>query len=218
MTVECIGTERGRPVLPLHIVDEINHRVINEYAEAISALSLAARSSAPEARAAIGEAARRLRAHVEAHRALVPPAPGGTVNLATYLGDLCGSLSRASLADRGVRIALRTDEIRAAPDTAWRIGLILAELVRNACRHGLAGGAGAIAVRVTEHCGIILCLVADNGRGSPSSRIGRGRRLARAIAGELGGSVDWWFSPTGSLARLEVPKGPAPETEGGSDL
>jgi hypothetical protein len=36
--------------------------------------------------------------------------------------------------------------------------------------------------------------------------MGRGRRLARAIAAELGGSVDWWFSPTGSLARLEVPK------------
>ncbi|HYG48649.1 MAG TPA: sensor histidine kinase [Allosphingosinicella sp.] len=206
MTVECVGTERTRPVLPLHIVDEINHRVINEYAEAISALSLAARSSTPEAQAAIGEAAARLRAHVEAHRALVPPGPDGPVNLANYLGELCASLSRASLAERGVRIALRTDEIRVAPDTAWRIGLILAELVRNACRHGLDGGAGAIAVRVTEHRGIILCLVADSGRGSPDSRMGRGRRLARAIAGELGGSVDWWFSPTGSLARLEVPK------------
>jgi two-component sensor histidine kinase len=205
MTVECLGPERARPVLPLHIVDEINHRVINEYAEAISALSLAARSSNPEAQAAIGQAAARLRAHVDAHRALVPPAPGGAVNLATYLGDLCASLSRASLADRGVRIALRTDEIKVAPDTAWRIGLILAELVRNASRHGLAGGAGAIAVRVTEHRGIILCLVADRGRGDPDSGMGRGRRLARAIAGELGGAVDWWFSPTGSLARLEVP-------------
>jgi two-component sensor histidine kinase len=213
MAVECVGTERSKPILPLHIVDEINHRVINEYAEAISALALAARSSNPEAQAAIREAAARLRAHVEAHRALVPPVQDGPVNLATYLGDLCASLSRASLADCGVRIALRTDEIRVAPDTAWRIGLILAELVRNGCRHGLAGGPGAIAVRVTEHRGIILCLVADSGRGNPHCRMGRGRRLARAIAAELGGSVDWWFSPTGSLARLEVPKGPAPGAE-----
>ena len=31
--------------LPFHLVEEFNHRVVNEYAEAISTLSLAARSA-----------------------------------------------------------------------------------------------------------------------------------------------------------------------------
>lgn len=190
----------------MHLVDELNHRVINEYSEAICELSIVARSSSRETRVAVERAASRLKVHAEAHRALAPPPAEVSVNLADYLGRLCASLSNALLAHREVRIVLSSDEVWIDGDRAWRIALILAELVRNACRHGIAGRGGAVALRIEQGPGVIRCLVADNGCGSSESKPGRGRRLIQSLAVELGGSVEWMFSAGGTAVRLEVPR------------
>lgn len=206
MTLECFASQAAAPALPFHLVEEINHRVVDEYAEAISSLALAAAftSSAP-AREALSLAADRLRAHSETHRALLPSPTAGVVNLADYIGRLCGSLSKATLADNRVRIAVETDDIWLAVDRCWRIGLIVAELVRNAARHGLSGGPGAIVVRIEEDCGSVNCIVCDNGSAAANPRPGRGLRLVRSLAAELGGSVEWRFTSAGSLTRLRAP-------------
>ncbi len=45
------------PAAPFHLVDEINHRIVNAYAEAISSLNLAAAGSASgEARSTLAKA------------------------------------------------------------------------------------------------------------------------------------------------------------------
>ena len=189
----------------LLLLEELNHRVINEFTEAISTLSLAQRASDSETQAALRSAAARLQAHAEAHRALMPPLKGGRVNLAQYLSSLCAALASASLADRGVQLTLRIDDMTVAAERSWRIGLVIVELVRNAWRHGFAGGAGAIIVRVAKQGGTITCVVGDNGRGGTSLGQGRGQQIIRSIAAELGGTVDWFLSPAGSLARLQIP-------------
>ena len=55
---------------PLFLVEEITHRVLNEYTEAIASLTLAA-AAAPDIRSqgALTSAAPRLRTQAEAHRA-----------------------------------------------------------------------------------------------------------------------------------------------------
>lgn len=194
--------------MPLHLVEEINHRVVNEYAEAISSLSLAAaRGSAGDAPAALALAADRLRAHAETHRALLQPADG-QVNLADYVGRLCVSLSRASLADRRVHLTFESDDIWLSSARAWRIGLVVAELVRNAARHGLHGRDGAITVRLADHDGHIRGRVGDNGLAPEALRPGRGVGLVRALTAELGGSADWLLSPSGCMAHFHVPIDP----------
>ncbi|WP_309643305.1 sensor histidine kinase [Phenylobacterium sp.] len=193
----------------LCLVEEISHRVVNEYAEAISSLRLAAAlvAGAP-ARDALRSAADRLRAQAEAHRALLPPARG-LVNLADHVGRFCALLATSTFSARGVRFAVEAEEIWLSDDRAWRLTLILAELVRNAARHGLAGGSGAILVRVARDAGQIHCLVCDNG-GAPCDPIpGRGSRLTHVLAAELGGTVEWTFLPGGCLARLQIPEGPS---------
>ncbi|MFZ0266603.1 sensor histidine kinase [Caulobacter sp.] len=191
--------------LPLHMVEEINHRVVNAYAEAISSLSLtAAQITAPEVQVALARAVDRLRAHAETHRALLQPMEG-QVNLADYVGGLCASMSRASLAERSVYLTVETDEIWAGSARAWRIGLVVAELVRNAARHGLGGRSGAITVHLAQRGGEIFCGVRDNGGRPSNPRPGRGQGLVRALAAELGGSADWRFSDGGCVARLVVP-------------
>jgi two-component sensor histidine kinase len=194
------------PLQPLHLVEEISHRVANEYAEAIATLRLAAAGAGnPQVGAALSSVAKRLRAHAEAHRALLAPATGGPVDLADYIGQVCASITKASLAPNGVRLFVDADEIWLESGRSWRVGLIVAELVRNAAHHGLGRGSGAIRVSIGEACGWVSCRVSDNGCRAGDPQPGRGRRLVEALAAELGGSVDWWFTPAGCHARLEIP-------------
>jgi two-component sensor histidine kinase len=194
------------PLQPLHLLEEISHRVANEYAEAIATLRLAAADAAnAQVGAVLSRVAERLHAHADVHRALLAPAAGGSVDLADYVSRVCASMSRASLAANGVQLLVDADEIWLESGRSWRVGLIVAELVRNAARHGLCCGPGAIRVSITEDCGSVTCRVGDNGRLARDAEPGRGRRLVEALAAELGGSVDWWFTPAGCLARLEIP-------------
>jgi two-component sensor histidine kinase len=196
---------------PLHLIDEISHRVVNEYAEAICALGQAAKAARDiQAQLALTSAATRLRAQVEAHRALQAPVIDGPMDLADYIGELCSCLARAPLAENGMRLRVTADEVWLDADRCWRVGLIVAELVRNAARHGLSGGAGAIWVVVEDAAGRIKCSVCDDGGGSQAVRAGRGRRLVQALAAELGGSVAWSFAPNGCCAVLEFSGAPEP--------
>jgi two-component sensor histidine kinase len=194
---------------PLHLIDEISHRVVNEYTEAICAISLAA-TAAPDTQAqrALISAANRLRDQVEAHRALQAPFADGPMDLGDYIGRLCACLSRAQNAEDGVWLRLTADEVWLDADRCWRVGLIVAELVRNAARHGLSGGAGAIWVAVESAAGHVRCSVCDDGGGSPGIRAGRGRRVVQALAADLGGAVAWSAAPKGCCAVLEFDRPP----------
>lgn len=180
--------------------------MVNEYTEAICALGLAASASRNiNVQLALTSAASRLQAQAEAHRALQAPIVDGPMDLADYVGQLCGCLARAPFAEGDVRLMVRADEVWLRADRCWRVGLIIAELVRNAARHGLAGRPGVIWVEIAQASGRIDCTVCDDGSGKPMARTGRGRRLARALAAELGGSIDWTFAPGGCCVRLEFP-------------
>ena len=52
---------------------------------------------------------------------------------------------------------------------------------------------------------VLLGYYQYDGRGAPTARTGRGRRLVQAIAAELGGSIDWTFAPGGCCVRLDFP-------------
>jgi two-component sensor histidine kinase len=207
MTLQFAALSQAGPPQPLCLVEEFNHRVLNEYSEAISTLALAA-ASAPDrcSELALTSAAIRLRAHAEAHRALQAPIYDGPMDLAAYIAQLCASLSKAQLAERGVRLTVRADEVWLDADRGWRVGLIVAELIRNGSRHGLSGGPGAIGVEISETADGISCSVFDNGHGVSAPALGRGRRVVMALADELGGEVDWSFAPTGCCARLDIPR------------
>jgi two-component sensor histidine kinase len=119
----------------LRLVEEINHRVVNEYAEAIATLSLARSQAADEQVIdALSRAAERLQEHAESHRALMPPRAEGDTNLADYVARICNAFSKATLAERDVRLALRSIDIMLPAQNCWRIGLVIVELLRNAPR------------------------------------------------------------------------------------
>jgi len=196
----------GLPV-SLNLVEEINHRVVNEYSEAIAMLSIAAaQMSSGDARAALRDTADRLRDHADTHRSLMAPMVMGRTNLADHITKICRSYVRSTLADRGVQLTLKVEDVMMPAETCWRIGLVVAELVRNAARHGLKGKDGLIVVDIAHRAGHVTCIVSDNGSAGGGSP-GRGQRLTRSLIAELGGDIQWFFEPDGTFAFFRLPCG-----------
>jgi len=200
----------GVPPRPWLMVEEMAHRVVNEYTLAICTLSLAAaRSSSLEARETLAQAARRLQDYAEAHRALQAPTASGPIELSAYLQRLCGAIVRAGLEERGVSLTLIERTVMLDAERCWRVGLIVSELITNAVRHGFGGQGGAIVVEVMASDRQVRCRVADNGRPGRAAAPGRGSRIVDALVQELDGHVERRFSDRGGVVVLSFPAAPA---------
>jgi two-component sensor histidine kinase len=197
--------EPTTPSVTVNLVEEIHHRVVNEYSEAISSLSLAAlRTGDDKAKAELAKAAERLRDHAASHCALMPPPVGDTTNLSDHIGRICKAFTKATLEERGVLLTLETIDVVLPAERCWRVGLVVAELIRNAARHGLQGRNGEISVQFVELAGLLTCLVGDTGRPPVDMKPGRGLRLIRSLVADLGGSVEWSFTSEGNFALVHL--------------
>lgn len=191
---------------PLLLVEEISHRVVNEYSQAIAGLRVAACAiTSKEAQSTLAMAAARLLSFAEAHRALQAPLVKGEVELTASLTRLCETISAARLHERGIRLTLAAEPVRLAADQSWRVTLIVSELITNAMRHGLRGGPGNIRVEVGGCDRATFCRVSDDGRCEGPIRPGRGFDVVTGLASELGGEVSWCFGPSGTSAELRFP-------------
>lgn len=190
----------------LLLVEEISHRVVNEYTAAIAAIGLeVARTTEPRARAALIRIQAHLRALADAHRALQAPVGPVEADLAEYLDRLCAALSAAMPRPRPIRMVREGDSASLATDDCWRVGLIIAELITNAVRHGSNGDGSAIVVEVRTLGKRLECQVADSAGPSPDPGPSRGRGIVSRLAADLGGSVSWRFEPHGVTATLSIP-------------
>jgi two-component sensor histidine kinase len=201
----CIHTRDAR-VEPLLVVEEISHRVVNEFTIAIASLSQeASRIVDADARAALQRVAGRLAAFADAHRALHSPKEASALNLRDYLNRLFAALSHASLQDHSVKLIQLDDDITLEPDRCWRVGLIVAELVTNSIKHGRQDGGSTIIVEVGRVGAELRCAVADDGGAAGDPAPSRGRRVVERLATELGGGINWTFGPNGVTAVLKFP-------------
>jgi two-component sensor histidine kinase len=89
----------------------------------------------------------------------------------------------------------------------WRLGLIVSELITNAVRHAFDGVGGNIRVEIFSSRSFVECRVSDNGRAVKPIRAGRGLRIVEALAGTLGGTIDYVIGEHGSAAVLVFPAG-----------
>lgn len=194
---QCHGSEQ------LLLVQEISHRVMNEYSHAIAGIRLAARAVASdEARAALATAATTLMSYAEAHRALQAPTSKGSADLSDYLGRLCSTMTASRLQERGVRLTLSADSVMLPAERCWRIALIVSELITNSLRHGLKNGPGHIRVELEAGNPTTVCRIVDNGSGPTALKPGCGFKVVAGLASEIGGTVRWSFGPEGANAEL----------------
>jgi two-component sensor histidine kinase len=204
--------ERARRINFLgHALREMDHRTKNNFQIVTSLLVLQANRS-PEAgvKAALKEAAERLQAVAAVYDALAPSSAGlVAVRLQDQLEEICAQIRRGILPE-GIVLATDLEPLLVPHEMAVAIGIIVNELVTNACKHAFPDGSGAIKVRACAQGGGALIEVADDGRGfdpAAKGKGGLGTRLVTAFAQRVKGKTEVRSSSEGTVHSIFVPLG-----------
>jgi two-component sensor histidine kinase len=195
------------------LLRELNHRVNNEFASAISVVSLAAaRSSNSDVKIALTAVTDLLHHYASVHRALQMPEHDTELDAEAYLRQLCFSISRSHLEHRKITLVHAVEPLRLRADVSWRLGMIVYELIINAVRHAFEGGGGEIRISIWRNGAFVKCSVQDKGLGAANIRRGRGLAIVHALSTALGGCFRQAFEPRGSKSLLTFPCASASNT------
>ncbi len=185
------------------LIKEIHHRVKNNLQIIASLLNLQAnRIRQPEARAEFASARDRVRALATLHRHLYSDGELHTLNMRSFLIELCGQLFQAigEKEGRRIRLEIEAPDIVMSTDQAVPLALVVTEAVSNAIKYAFPGGrSGLVSVRLAEEVeGIAKLVIQDDGIGIPAGRAetetgirdGLGIQLIRGFARQLGATLD----------------------------
>jgi len=183
------------------LMQEIHHRVKNNLQIVASLLNLqASRIRSPDARAEFQSARDRIRALATLHRHLYTQGEVHTINMRSFLVELCGQLFQAMGEAEGERISLSISapELRMGSDQAVPLALIVTEAVTNAVKYAFPGKrSGHIVVTLTQTDDALDLVIEDDGVGFPAGRAmtemgirdGIGLRLIRGFSRQLGATL-----------------------------
>jgi two-component sensor histidine kinase len=182
-------------------IREIHHRVKNNLQTVAALLRLQARRlDAPEARAALEEAVRRVGSIATVHETL-SHTPEEIVDFDDIADRVAAMTAEVSASEAQVKPVV-LGRFGALPSAvATPLALVLAELLQNALQHGLAqslagGAAGNLEVMVSRHRSRLVVRVCDNGVGLPEdfdldSATSLGLQIVRTlVVAELGGRLE----------------------------
>ncbi|NJC34710.1 two-component sensor histidine kinase/CheY-like chemotaxis protein [Sphingomonas jejuensis] len=194
------------------LLREVNHRVANSLALVGSFVQMQARLVDGDARAALEETQSRIAAVAQVHRRLYTSDDVGQVRLDDYLHGLVDELSRTmASAGRAVRIGLVAEPLSVPPDQAVNLGVVVNELVTNACKYAYPDGRpGEIRVAARKIADDSLRLsVEDDGVGWNGEQkplgTGLGSRIVRAIAASMAAPLRFDQERAGTCVYLDVP-------------
>ena len=194
------------------LLREVNHRVSNSLAMVSAFVHMQAKAlSNDEARAALQDTERRIQAIAQVHRRLYTSDDVESIAMDEYLSALVEELQETwstSVAPRPIR--LDAEQLRLHPDKAVSLGVIVNELVSNACKYAYRDDvAGEVRVRFGKAGdGHFQLVVEDDGIGlSPGAAprgSGLGSRLVLAMAKSLASSLDYDPAHRGVRASLRA--------------
>lgn len=187
-------------------IREIHHRVKNNLQTVAALLRLQSRRvEAPEAKAALAEAMRRVSTIALVHETL-----SGTLDELVNFDDLAGRSMRmaADLASPGVQVKIvREGDFGLIPaPRASSLALVVTELVTNAVEHGFVGREyGTITVIAERDEDTLHMTVRDDGVGISSKPSGLGSQIVTTLVeNELDGTLEWRRVGGGSEVRVRV--------------
>jgi two-component sensor histidine kinase len=188
------------------LLQELNHRISNEFCCAISVVSLtAARSGNKEVKAALTDVTELLHHYAGVHHALQMPEHDVRVDAAAYLRKLCLSIRRSKLDHMKIDLVLAAPRLWLQSDRCWLLGLIVCELVTNAARHAFPGGNGGIRVELLRAGKFVECRVLDDGSAAVSFQPRRGLKIVDELIKALDGRFDQEFRSGGSASIVVFP-------------
>lgn len=193
------------------LMKELQHRVKNSLAVVSSLLGLEMdKLGEGTAREAFAGAIGRIRSVSLIYERLYLSDDLATVDLATYVGEVAGSLVKTFASARAkVRLELDLEPVGSDSKRAVLLGLILCELLINAIKYAYpSGDGGPIRVRVEGRDGSIILRVDDEGVGlpeglDPGKAKSLGLHLVAMLAAQVDGRVEFGKAD-GRGTRAEV--------------
>ena len=172
------------------LLAEVNHRVANSL-QLVSAMVRLQAGSVTDAaaRAALEDTERRIVAIAHVHRRLYTGHDVEHVDMRDYLAQLIRELSETwSTTDRPRSLLLDAESVQLPTDRAVSLGVIVTELVSNACKYAYGDsddGEIRVSLRRADESSLELAVL-DDGAGMPSDGTARGTglgtRLIEALA------------------------------------
>ena len=193
------------------LLAEVNHRVANSL-QIVSAMVRMQASALTDASArnALEDTQRRITAIAQVHRRLYTGGEVESVDMQEYLAalveELQGTWSSVVLPRT---LTLAAEPIRLPTDRAVSLGVIVTELVSNACKYAYPAGSGEVRVRLhSDGADFFLLAVEDDGVGlsgeiAPGGT-GIGTKLIRAMAQSLHSVVEYDVAHRGTRATLKA--------------
>jgi two-component sensor histidine kinase len=192
------------------LLHEVNHRVANSLQLVSSLVRMQASAVDGEARAALKDTGRRIEAIIQVHRRLYASEDVQVVEMRDYLEPLVRELEGTlSSAESPRRIVLTVEGVKLPTDQAISVGVVVNELVTNACKYAYKRGqAGEVRVGLIPQDGALLLCVEDDGPGladGAAKGTGLGARLIKAMAHSLKSDVTYDSSASGVKVSLRLP-------------
>jgi two-component sensor histidine kinase/CheY-like chemotaxis protein len=193
------------------LLSEVNHRVANSL-QLVSAMvgMQAGVLDDGAARDALADTQRRIAAIAQVHRRLYTSNQVESVDMQEYLGALVSELGETwSTPDAPRTLSLSAEPIRLTTDRAVSLGVIVTELVSNACKYAYPARAGEVRVALNQDGdGHFVLAVEDDGVGMVPGAVprgtGLGTKLIRAMAQSLQSIVEYDTERTGVRAVLRA--------------
>jgi PAS domain S-box-containing protein len=197
------------------LLEELNHRVMNSLQLVTGLLKMQERRmTEPQAAAALAEAGNRVHviagAYRHLHQAGHHSGGVGAVSLAPLLHHICAQIDgiRPGVT---VRCAEIDPQLTLHADRAAPLGLMVNELLTNACKHAFpVGRSGRVVLDVAgQPNGSLEVLVSDDGIGFDAEAErsnGLGRSLLRSLVTQLGATLKVSSAPqAGSRTTISLP-------------
>ncbi len=175
------------------LLHEVNHRVANSLQLVSALVGMQARLvTDAAAHAALADTERRVIAIAQVHKRLYTYDSVETVEMSEYLGALVAELGETWSTPSAPRIVtLAADKLHLGTDRAVALGVVVNELVTNACKYAYEPDTGG-AVRVQLHADATQgyrLIVEDDGCGPPEPGTAKGTGMGSKIIGAMAATL-----------------------------
>ena len=193
------------------LLREVHHRVKNNLSVILSLIKLEIDTS-PSQPTVLNELYARVNSIALIHNFLYRGENLEVVELDRYISELTDEILDLYISDeRAITVEKRLESVPVSLDIAVPCGLVLSELIQNACKHAFAGREeGLLSVALRRSDGKFEIEVSDDGRGAtPEARRDEGaptmgQTLVKALAEQLDARLETYIGKGFSVV-LTVP-------------